>query len=432
MIAKGVATLTLRNGRLLDPRRKADERVDLRIEAGLLTAIGPRLPGMAGVPDLDLAGLCVAPGFFDMHVHLREPGQTHKETVRSGTAAAVAGGFTGVACMPNTTPVLDRGAHVEQVNRAAGRACPVHPIGAITKGLEGKELAEFGELVDAGCVAFSDDGKGVQSAAMTLRALGFAKMYDRLLIQHLEDETLAAGGTMHEGLCSTRLGLKGIPAEAEAAMLARDLLLVEKSRARYHAAHVSTRASLELLRRARDKGLPVSAEACPHHLDLTDEAIGEYDTRAKVNPPLRSEEHRLALVDAVREGLVEVIATDHAPHAREEKALEFPSAPFGIAGLETALPVLLERLHRQAGMPLLDLVDRLTLGPARVLGLTVRARVEVGARADLTVFDPDRPVAVEESRLASKGKNNPWLGRTLRGAPVHVFVEGVWHARPEV
>lgn len=422
----GDESVTLRGGRVLDPAAGVDEVRDLRIEDGVLTAMGRDLPPVRGMVEVDLQGACVAPGLLDVHVHLREPGQSYKETIATGTRAAVKGGFTAVACMPNTQPVLDRGCHVEEVNRAKGKVCPVLPIGALTKDLAGAQLAEYGELVAAGCVAFSDDGHGVQSAAVTRRAMQFCQMYDRPFIQHLEDETLSGGGSMHAGAVSTRLGLGGIPAEAETVMLARDLLLVEATGVRYHAAHVSTKGAVEMLRRALDQGLPVSGEACPHHFDLTDERVGAYDTHAKVNPPLRSDEHRQAVVEAVLDGTLGVIATDHAPHAAEEKALEFSCAPFGISGLESALAVTLTRLHHKEGMPLLDLVDRMSLGPAKLLGLEHRGRLTLGRPADLTIFDPSRTWTLTPEHLESKGQNNAWMGRELRGRPLHAFVEGCW------
>lgn len=417
----------LLGGRVIDPGTGRDEIADVVIESGRVTRVGAGAAptGASGERDtrvFDCRGRWVLPGFVDLHTHLREPGQEYKEDIDSGTRAAAAGGFTTVCAMPNTRPVNDNRAVTEMViakARAIG-AVRVHPIGAITRGQEGKELTEMADMREAGCIAVSDDGRCVTDSAVMRRALEYARTFGLPVIQHAEDHALTAGALMHEGAVATRLGLKGWPRVAEDHIVARDLMLTATTGARYHLAHASTQGSVALVREAKSRGLAVTAEVTPHHLTLTDEAVIGYRTACKVNPPLREAADREALIAALADGTIDCVATDHAPHAVDEKACEFAAAPNGMIGLETCLGLLLE-LVRAGKLPLARMVDALTSAPARAMGLDA-GTLAPGALADVTVVDPDRTWVV--SNFVSKSKNSPFIGREMRGAVVLTLVGG--------
>jgi dihydroorotase len=422
-----VSVLLIRGGRVVDPAAGLDAESDLLIEDGRVARIGVGLEAPAGAEVLDATGQVVAPGLIDIHVHLREPGQEAKETVATGVDAAVRGGFTAVACMANTAPVNDSRLVTERILGAAAGAgkARVHPIGAISRGLAGEVLAPFGELRAAGCVAFSDDGRPVSSAELMRRALEYARHFDVPIVQHAQDLDLSGDGVMHEGVASACCGLPGIPGAAEDVMVARDLILLEDTGGRYHVAHLSTARALRLVREAKRRGLPVTCEVTPHHLLLDDRAVVEsgFGSNWKMQPPLRSEEDRAALVEGLADGTVDAIATDHAPHTPDEKALEFQSAPFGIVGLETSLALGLDRLVRPGLIPLGRLIELMTIGPARALGLE-GGTLAPGAVADVTVIDLEREIDVVAARFASRGRNTPFEGWTLRGAAVATVVGG--------
>jgi dihydroorotase len=427
-------TVLLRGGRILDPSQNLDETGDVLLSGGVVEGVG-RLGEVRRDGDeletIDCAGRVVSPGFIDVHCHLREPGREEVETIASGARAAAAGGFTAVCAMPNTDPVTDNQAAVgfilSQARRAA--AARVYPIGAISIGEKGETLAEFGEMVGAGAVAVSDDGKPVVSAQLMRTALEYARTFGIPVADHCEEPTLAAGGAMNEGLTSARLGLRGIPAEAEEIMAIRDILLARLTGGHIHLCHMSTRGSVELIRWGKERGINVTAEVCPHHLSLTDTAVEGYDTNAKMNPPLRTQADVEALQAAVKDGTIDVIATDHAPHHYDEKEREFADAPNGIVGLETALAVNLTWLvhSRIVGLPLL--VERMSCAPARLFKLP-GGTLRKGALADVTVFDPDAEWTVDPARFASKGRNTPYAGHTLRGLVELTVVDGrVIHRR---
>ena len=426
--------LLLRGGRLLDPSQNLDETGDLLLADGVVEAVGRvgevRRDG-AELETIDCAGRVVSPGFIDVHCHLREPGREEVETIASGAHAAAAGGFTAVCAMPNTDPVTDNQAAVgfilAQARRAA--AARVYPIGAISIGEKGETLAEFGEMVGAGAVAVSDDGRPVVSAQLMRTALEYARTFGIPVADHCEEPTLAVGGAMNEGLVSARLGLKGIPSEAEEIMAIRDILLARRTGGHIHLCHMSTRGSVELIRWGKERGINVTAEVCPHHLSLTEEAVEGYDTNAKMNPPLRTQADVEALQQAVKDGTIDVIATDHAPHHYDEKEREFADAPNGIVGLETALAVNLTWLVHGGiiGLPLL--VERMSCAPARLFKLP-GGTLRRGALGDVTVFDPDAQWTVDPARFESKGRNTPYAGRTLRGLVDLTLVDGrVIHRR---
>lgn len=417
--------ILLRGGRVLDPSQGMDETADVLLVDGAVEAIGRDI----GEPDdaaiVDCAGAVVAPGLIDVHCHLREPGREDVETITTGARAAAAGGFTAVCAMPNTDPVTDNQAAVGFIVRQAqrARAARVYPIGAISVGQKGEALAEFGEMIGAGAVAMSDDGRPVVSAQLMRTALEYARTFEVPVIDHCEEPTLAAAGVMNEGVVSARLGLKGIPAEAEEIMVIRDILLARRTRGHAHLAHMSTLGSVELIRWGKERGIRVTAEVCPHHLTLTEEAVSGYNTNAKMNPPLRTQADVEALCAAVADGTIDVIATDHAPHHYDEKEREFANAPNGIVGLETALGVLLTSLVHAAIVSLPLLVERMSCAPARIFGLE-GGTLRRGAPADVTVFDPDREWTVDPKRFRSKGRNTPYAGRALRGRALCTIVGG--------
>ena len=417
--------LLVKGGRVIDPASNTDAVQDLLVQDGKIAALGPKLAAPGGTPAVDAKGKVVCPGFIDLHVHLREPGYEYKETIATGTRAAAAGGFTAVCCMANTLPVNDNRAVTDYIlaKAKAEAVVRVYPLGAVTRSLQGEELAELGELAEAGCVAFSDDGKPVMNAGLLRRAMEYLLPFGALIVSHAEDLNLAAGGVMHEGVVSTELGLKGIPAAAEEAMVARDIVLAELTGAPIHIAHVSTAGSVRLIRDARARGIRVTAEATPHHLLLTDEAVRGYDPRTKMNPPLRSKLDVEMLLEGLADGTIDAIATDHAPHALAEKEGEFDRAAFGIVGLESAVPLLLDRLVRPGHLDLATFVARLTAGPARIFGLP-GGTLTVGGQADITILDPGQELTLDPARFHSKSRNTPFGGWAVTGAPWMTIVGG--------
>jgi len=422
-----MAKLLIHGGRVIDPSQDLDAALDLLIEDGRVVKLDGSIKKPKDAETFDAAGLVVAPGLIDIHVHLREPGQEYKETVRTGTLAAAAGGFTAVACMANTDPVNDSRSITEHILLEAARHghARVYPIGAISKGLLGEELAEIGEMVRAGARAVSDDGKPVMNAELMRRALLYAQHFGIPVIQHAEDLTLTGNGVMHEGVWSTRLGLPGIPGASEDVMVARDLILAEDTAGRYHVAHLSTARSLDMVRRAKTQKIGVTCEVAPHHLILTDEEVAKsgFSTNTKMKPPLRSEKDREALLNGLADGAVDCIASDHAPHHADEKDVQFSVAPFGIVGLETTLSLCLDRLVRPGILSLPRLVYLLSTGPARVLGVP-GGTLKEGSPADVTVFHPDEEVTLSKASFRSKGKNTPFDGWKLHGHPVATFLDG--------
>ncbi len=416
-------SLILKNGRLIDPGTGRDEIGDVVIHDDRIREAAAGIAAEGPVV-IDCTGLVIAPGFIDLHTHLREPGQEYKEDIASGTQAAVAGGFTAICAMPNTQPVNDHAggtAYLIQRAHELGRA-RVFPIGAITAGSQGERLAEIGSMRTAGAVAISDDGHPVSNGQRLRRALEYASRFQMPVIEHCEDLLLSAGGVMHEGATSYRLGLPGISAVSEAAMVSRDLLLAEQTGAHLHIAHISTALSVQLLREAKRRGVRATAEVTPHHFPLCDEDIRDYDANFKMNPPLRSRADREALIQALAEGVIDAIATDHAPHAAHEKQQEFTRAPFGIIGLETALPLALA-LVRAGRLSLMRMVEAFTNAPAAILGHEA-VRLATGSLADLTVFDPNRKWICRPETLHSKSRNTPFIGWELQGRAVYTIVGG--------
>jgi len=422
-----MSSLLIQHGRIIDPASGLDVVGDVLIENGKIARIG----GSGGSADetLDATGKIVAPGFIDMHVHLREPGFEQAETIETGSRAAVAGGFTTICCMPNTLPVNDSPTVtnfiVERARQLA--ACHVFPIGAITKGSQGEELAPIGSMKAAGIVAISDDGRPVMNARVTRRAMEFARSFDLPLIQHCEDLNLSAGGDMHEGPYSTRLGLRGIPSAAEDVMVARDILLAELTGVRYHVAHLSTRNAVAMVAFAKKRGLAVTAEATPHHFAITDAELVNYDSNYRMKPPLRSECDVTAVIDGIVNGAIDAIATDHAPHPAGQKMQELERCPFGITGLETAIGLSLEALFHTGKISLARLISLFTTGPDGVLKLG-RGRLTEGGIADVTVFDLEGHWVYSSAQSLSKSKNSPFDGRKFRGGPFATVVSGriVW------
>jgi dihydroorotase len=419
----------LKGGRVVDPANGRDGTFDVLIDGGRIAKVGRELPVDAGVTVVDIpSGLVICPGLIDMHVHLREPGQEHKETVATGTAAAVAGGFTAVACMPNTTPVNDNAGVTEYILNKAAEAnlARVYPIGAVSKGQAGEQLAEIAELGQAGCVAISDDGRPVATAMLMRRALEYAGMFNLPVIEHCEDQTLKDDGVAHEGFHASALGLRGIPGEAESIMALRDIALAELTRGAVHIAHMSARQTLDAVRWGKSRGARVTCEVTPHHFVLTDERLSTpiaFDTNVKMNPPLREEADRDAMLAGIADGSVDVIATDHAPHHYDEKRVEFDRAPFGITGLETAVSLCFDRLVHTGLISLARLVELLSVNPAGVLRVPGGSLAE-GAPADISILAPDMNVTVSVARMRSKSKNTPFDGWTLRGGVAATMVGG--------
>lgn len=419
-------TLLLRGGRVIDPAQGLDMVADVLVEGSRVSAITTG-SGMSrpDVEVVDATGKIVGPGLIDAHAHLREPGLEYKEDILSASRAAVKGGYTGVMAMPDTDPPVDNAAMVQFIytrGRQAGLA-RVFPVGAVTAGRKGEKLAEIGYAAQAGAVAFSDDGQPIANPEILRRALEYLRPLKRPLIDHCQDANLSARGVMHEGLVSFELGLEGIPSAAEEVAVARDLILAAHTGARIHLAHLSAKGSVSMLAQAKEKGIPVTAEVTPHHLILTHEVLRTYDTNTKVNPPLRTEEDRQALLQALRQGLIDIIATDHAPHASHEKRVDFNQAPFGISGLETALPLVVTYLVKPGYLSWMEAIARMSTNPAQIFGLP-GGNLRVGSPADLVVIDPETVKEVRPEDFASKGKNNPFIGQKLSGWPVMTIVGG--------
>jgi len=437
--------LLIKGGRVIDPTAQRDGAFDVFIERGKIAGLEPSIPATPsaslrvasraesrdanGAKMIDAHGQFVVPGLVDLHAHLRQPGREDQETIETGCLAALRGGFTTICAMPNTTPPVDHRGVVDLIHQEASRLglATVRAVGAVTKGRQGRELTDFGELFDAGCVALSDDGSPVTDSLLMRRALEYAKIFNRPLIQHAEDPTLVAGGVMHEGIVSTTLGLRGIPSEAESVLVGRDIALAELTGGWVHFAHLSCAKSIELVRQAKRRGVRITCEVTPHHLALTHEAVGEFDTSAKVNPPLRTEQDRVSLIEGLRDGTVDCIATDHAPHTDWEKDADFDSAPFGISGLETALGVCVETLIKPGVLTWPQLIEALSAKPAKIAGIDA-GTLRVGAVADITIIDPTMSWTVDPQRFVSKGRHSPFAGRTLTGMVVQVLRRGgaVW------
>lgn len=417
--------LLIKNGRVVDPGSGTDETLDLLVEKGKIVDLKARLD-VKDAKVIDASRLVVAPGFIDMHVHLREPGQENKETIETGSRAAAKGGFTSICSMPNTSPPNDHRQVTEYILSEAAKRAVVHvfPISAITKGLQGTELTDMAEQVAAGAVAFSDDGKCVQTSLVMRRALEYSKSLNTLIIDHCEDHSLSQDGIMHEGPNSYQFGLRGIPAAAEEIMVARDIILADKAEARLHVAHLSTKGSVHLVREAKKRKLKVTAEATPHHLILTDASLEHYETNYKVNPPLRGADDVKALLEAVKDGTIDVIATDHAPHTREEKDFEIDKAPFGMIGLETAVSLILDRLVNKNVISLAQFIEMISTKPAQLLGLAGKGKISVGADADLTILNLHKEIVVDVNTFQSKSRNSPFDGWKLKGVPAMTIVAG--------
>lgn len=418
--------ILIKGGRVIDPVNNIDEVTDIYINKGMIEEIGTELdPEGLEIEVIDAAGLIVAPGLIDMHTHLREPGFEYKEDIESGTRAAAMGGFTSIACMPNTEPPIDNAALVEYIISRAKSVgtVNVYPIGCISKGQKGEELAQIGELKFAGAVAVSDDGRPVENALLMKHALQYANTFDITVISHCEEMSLADGGSANEGAMATSLGLRGITPAAEEVMVARDVLLAENEGVPVHIAHISTKRSVEIIRNAKARGAKVTCETCPHYFTLTDAAIEGFNTNAKMNPPLRTEEDRLAIIEGLRDGTIDVIATDHAPHHIDEKNCEFALAANGIVGLETSLPLCITYLVDTGVLTLNELLKKMCVNPANILGLN-KGSLSVGRPADIVVFDPKEAFTVDVNSFQSKGKNSPYDGYQLNGTVKYTVVNG--------
>lgn len=414
----------IKNGRIIDPKNNRDETSDLFIVDGKI-APRPTQDILDTATEIDAAGLVVAPGLVDLHVHFRVPGQTHKETIRTGTSAAAAGGFTSVVCMPNTSPAVDTAGTVQLIKDAVNREAVVNvfPTGTITVGREGEALAPTGSLSRAGIVAISDGGKCVQNAGLMRRAVQYAHMFDIPVIDHCQDYSLTSEGVMNEGFISTKLGLRGMPAAAEDMIVSRDVILSTHTGAHIHLQHISSKTAVDIIRRAKARGINVTAEVTPHHLALTDVEIESFNTNFKMNPPLREEEDRQALLEALEDGTIDCIATGHAPHTDYEKDVEFDYAPFGVIGLETALPVALGELYRTQRLSLMGTLSLLTSRPSEILRLG-KGTLSEGADADVVLFDPDEKWTPRDKAFFSKSSNSPWIGRELTGRVKKTLVRG--------
>lgn len=415
--------LLLQNGRVIDPSQQMDRVTSLLVEDGRIA--GYDIPPSEGMEVLDVSGKIVAPGLIDIHVHLREPGREEDETIETGTAAAVAGGFTSIACIPNTEPPIDSQGSVEFIHHQAARAghCNVFVLGCVSKNREGKELAEIGQLVAAGAVGFTDDGAPVYDPELMRRAFEYCLMFDKAVMNHAEIRELVQGGVMHEGKVSLSLGLPGMPSAAEEVMVSRDITLAEVTGGRLHVMHVSTSGAVDIVRRAKRRNVRVTAEVAPHHFTLTDECLRTFDSNYKMSPPLRSQDDVDACIAGLKDGTIDVIATDHAPHATEKKMRELDQAPFGIVGLETAVGLVVTRLIEPGHLDWSTALAKLTVNPAKVLGIR-KGTLEIGADADITVIDPEARWTVDPSKFRSKSTNTPFGGWELKGRPAVVIVDG--------
>lgn len=417
--------LLIKGGRIVDPASRIDGIFDILIEKGKIVDIKSKI-GTQSAKSINASNLIVSPGFIDMHVHLREPGQEDKETIRTGSLAAAKGGFTSIACMPNTIPVNDNQGVTKFILSEAKKNTSVNvfPIAAITKDQKGEELTDMADLKNAGAVAFSDDGQPVYDSQTMRHALEYSKLLNFLIIDHCEDKNLSRNGVMHEGYYSYLFGLKGIPSSSEDVIVARNIILAEKADARIHLAHLSTKLSVELIRNAKKKGIKVTTEITPHHMFLNDSDLKTYDTNLKVNPPIRSNKDSKALIEAVKDGIIDVFVTDHAPHTPDEKTVEFNEAPFGINGLETAVSLILDRLVNKKIISLEKFIEMISLKPAHILGLENKGKICVGADADLTILDINKEIVVDVNKFESKSRNNPFHGWKLKGSPVMTIVGG--------
>ncbi|MDI6744567.1 MAG: dihydroorotase [Thermodesulfovibrionales bacterium] len=429
--------ILIKNGHIVDPSQNIDGIGDVLIEKGKIKEISIKgskaqrvkgsdtlTLGRSDTREIDASGLYVLPGLIDMHTHLREPGYEYKETIKTGTMAAVKGGFTTVCSMPNTNPVNDNSSVTDFIIRKAIQegACTVYPIGALTKGQKGEELAEIGIMFSEGCVAFSDDGMPVMSSLIMRRALEYTKAFNVPIISHCEDINLSEGGVMNEGLLSLTLGLKGIPSEAEEIIISRDIALAKLTGGKLHIAHISTEGSVRIIRDAKERGINVTAETCPHYFSITEKNVGGYNTNAKVNPPLRTQKDVDAIKQGLKDGAIDVIATDHAPHHKDEKLREFDHAPSGISGLETAISLSLNLVH-EGVLTIQQLVGKMAMNPAKILGLN-KGTLTAGADADIVIVDINKEFKVDVERFVSKGKNTPFDGRVLKGMPVMTVCKG--------
>ena len=416
--------LLLKSGRVVNPATNFNDMVDILIEDEKIIKIGADLQS-DDAEIFDATGLIIAPGLIDMHVHLREPGQEAKEDIGSGTRAAAAGGITTVACMPNTSPVIDNSVLVQGIAQRAQQdgVVKVKVVGALSKGQEGKELAEIGDMLEAGAVAITDDGHYVDSAKLLMNGLDYIARYDLPIISHAEDNTLTEDGVMHEGAVSAMLGMKGRPAVAEDIAVSRDILLAEYTNARIHIAHISSKGAVELVRQAKKRGVKVTAEVTPHHLTLTDEEIKNFNVAAKVCPPLRSQDHVQAMIEGLKDGTIDAIVTDHSPHAFEEKDREFKFAPNGFTGMETSLGVILTNLYHTGIMTIDEIIEKMSVAPAKILKLDA-GNIEIGKIADLTVIDPEKTWKVDSNKFYSRGKFTPYDGVELKGKAVATIVNG--------
>ncbi len=418
--------ILLQSGRLIDPSTQRDETADILIVDGIITSIAPSIPPPDNCRCVDIRDAVIAPGFIDIHVHLREPGYEHKETIETGTRSAARGGFTAVCCMPNTNPAIDDESIVTFIKtqsvKANGGIVDVYPIASVSKAREGKTLAPIAELVHAGAVGLSDDGAPVFDAKLMRRALEYASMYGVPVMQHCEIPELAHGGVMHEGKVSTELGLPGIPGIAEEIMIARDLLLAEYTGSRYHVCHMSTARAVDLVRDGKKRGIAVTCEVTPHHFTITDEAVRSYDTNTKMNPPLRTEKDIIAIKKGLKDGTIDVIATDHAPHSLDEKEVDYLQAPFGIVGLETAIGLTISELVETKILTLSQMIEKFSTNPRKIIGKEIS--VAEGEKANLTIFHPAVEWTVRPEAFASKSKNSPFAGRTVKGKAVGIFNNG--------
>lgn len=411
----------LKGGRIIDPARNIDKKGDIGVQNGKIV----NLKSLKSPEIINASGLVVAPGFIDLHVHLRQPGRTDKETIATGSRAAAAGGFTTIVAMPNTSPAADNAGTIEYIktHAKAEGVVKIFPAAAMTKGLEGDSMAGIGSLKRRGVVAITDDGKCVQNHEIMRHIIEYAKTFSLPILDHCEDENLASDGVMHEGQWSTLLGLRGIPAAAEELMVARDIILAEIVNWKVHVQHISTKGSVRMVKDAQKRGIPVSAEVTPHHISLDDETVKQFDTNYKMNPPLRSEDHIKALIKGLKDGTISCIATDHAPHTETDKMVEFDYAPFGIIGLETALPVCLTELYHKKHLSLAELVSKFTKGPAEVLGIDAGTLAE-DSNADITIFDPDAEYTIDSSTFHSKSRNTPFNGWKVKGKVAATIVNG--------